>query len=76
MIPLHRLEKLPRSQRLRKVAKVFREAEQRYLIAGRLTAKEAEYFAAVAKMLASDEVFSAAARIRGCESKIYCRTSG
>ena len=70
MIPIHKLAGLPRSQRLRKAAKLFGEAEQRLVFAGQILVKspgegfppeEAEYLAQVTEMLAGDNGFSAAA---------------
>lgn len=61
MIPLHRLAQLPRSQRLRKSAKMIGETERRLIVAGKLAAGEQEYLANVMALLAGDEQFSAAA---------------
>ena len=61
MIPLHKLAKLPRSQRLRKAAKIAGEAERRLLAAGGLSSGEAEYLCALIELLAADDVFSSAA---------------
>ena len=60
MIPLHKLIKLPRSQRLRKAAKIMGEAERRFAGTGRLEPDEAEYLGSVVELLAGDEVFSPA----------------
>jgi RNA methyltransferase, TrmH family len=70
MIPLYKLEKLPRTQKLRKIAKIFTIAETRLfsLQAGSLTAgksanvfnsQEIDFFASAAKLLAEDGLFSA-----------------
>ena len=45
MIPLHKLSRLPRSQGLRKTAKIFEEAEARFLIKGRISEEELRYLA-------------------------------
>ena len=57
MIPLHKLITLPRSQRLRKAAKLLGEAERRLIVSGCLEAGEAEYLGGVAELLAKDEGF-------------------
>jgi TrmH family RNA methyltransferase len=57
MIPLHKLNELPRSQRLRKSAKLFGEAEQRLVVSGKLHAGETEYLGKLAGLLAKDESF-------------------
>ncbi|MDR0444010.1 MAG: TrmH family RNA methyltransferase [Treponema sp.] len=67
MIPLQKLEKLPRSLRLRKTAKIFAEAENRLCLTEKsssvtrinLSASELEFFANAAKSLAGDALFSA-----------------
>ncbi|MDR0877223.1 MAG: TrmH family RNA methyltransferase [Treponema sp.] len=60
MIPLHKLEKLPRSQRLRKIGKTFAEAELRLLRDGQpLSSTELIYFADTLKILLQDTAFSA-----------------
>ena len=61
MIPLHKLEKLPRSQRLRKAAQIVREAERRIAIAGLLPPGESEYLGRMAELLAEEVRFSQAA---------------
>ena len=60
MIPLHKLVKLPRSQRLRKAAKIMGEAEHRFAGTLRLERVEAEYLGSVVELLAGDEGFSSA----------------
>jgi TrmH family RNA methyltransferase len=73
MIPLYKLEKLPRTQKLRKIAKIFTMTEIRlsHLLASRLPAEksasffnsqETVFFAETSKMLAEDDLFSAAAK--------------
>ncbi|MDR1252790.1 MAG: TrmH family RNA methyltransferase [Treponema sp.] len=70
MIPLHRLEKLPRHQRLRKMNKIFTEAENRLCAASPATdaavnwsngpvfsADECMFFAGIAELLAGDPGF-------------------
>jgi TrmH family RNA methyltransferase len=61
MIPLQKLAELPRSQRLRKAAKIMAGAEQRFIISPELKASEAEYLGLLTRMLALDEGFSGAA---------------
>jgi len=60
MIPLQKLSKLPRSQRLRKAAKIVEEAERRFFESGRIPAEEAEYLGRLIEFLAGDENFSKA----------------
>ena len=68
MIPLYKLEKLPHSQKLRKIVKVFTMAENRLRPAaeekgaGIFTAAELIFFADAAKLLAADALFSPDAR--------------
>jgi TrmH family RNA methyltransferase len=61
MIPLHKLEQLPRRQRLRKIWKIFSGVEQRFCRAA-LPAAETAYLAELLEMLTRDEGFSGAAR--------------
>ena len=61
MIPLHKLFKLPRSQRLRKAANLVRNAERRFVFSGHLEAGEAEYFEKLVNLLVDDTGFSAVA---------------
>ena len=60
MFPFHKLQELPRSQKLRKAAKLFGEAEHRLVQSKNLAAGEAEYLGKVAELLSKDEVFSRA----------------
>ena len=60
MIPLHKLTRLPRSQRLRKAAKIMGEAEHKFTGTGKLEPDETEYLGSVVKLLAQDERFSQA----------------
>ena len=68
MIPLYKLEKLPHSQKLRKIAKVFLMAENRLCISnqtkgiGIFTTAELVFFTDAAKMLAADSHFLAEAQ--------------
>ena len=67
MIPLYKLEKLPRVQKLRKIAKIFSFAENRLCLAleksaGIFTGAELIFFADAAELLAGDNLFSADAR--------------
>jgi TrmH family RNA methyltransferase len=62
MIPLYKLEKLPRTQQLRKIAKVFAMAETRLCTAGEtaglFSITEMAFFTDAAKLLAQDALFS------------------
>ena len=62
MIPLYKLEKLPRTQQLRKIAKIFTMAERRLCLAksetGIFTTAEFEFFTDAAKLLTEDPSFS------------------
>ncbi|MDR0623420.1 MAG: TrmH family RNA methyltransferase [Treponema sp.] len=60
MIPLYKLEKLPRSQRLRKTSRIFAEAEQK--AAAGAGCDDPAYYAGLLKLLAGDSAFSPAAR--------------
>ena len=73
MIPLYKLEKLPRTQQLRKIAKIFSMAENRLRpviekkgneenIPVIFTAAEFVFFADAAKLLAADTLFPPDAR--------------
>ncbi len=62
MIPLHKFEKLPRHQMLRKITKVFAEAENRICHAAGISSGELMYLSDVAGLLAKDMFFSPAAR--------------
>ena len=61
MIPLSKLARLPRSQRLRKAAKIVGDAERRFVVSDRLDAGDAEYLGSLVELLAADEGFSAPA---------------
>jgi len=63
MIPLYKLEKLPRTQKLRKIAKIFIFAENRLCMANAanaqiFTSAEFVFFSDAAKMLNKDDLFS------------------
>jgi len=60
MIPLDKLAKLPRSQRLRKAAKIFGEAEQRFIQSEKLLTGEIEYLCVIMELLSKDESFAGA----------------
>jgi TrmH family RNA methyltransferase len=70
VIPLYKLEKLPRTQKLRKIAKVFIAAENRLCMAGAdkaaaagiFTPAEFVFFAEASKLLAADVLFPDNAR--------------
>ena len=59
MIPLHKLAKLPRSQRLRKAAKIVGEAERRLIASGQiLPENETEYIVSIFELLSRDDSLS------------------
>jgi TrmH family RNA methyltransferase len=63
MIPLYKLEKLCRAQKLRKIAKIFTMAETRLCMAaekriGIFSMPELIFFIDASKLLAKDEIFS------------------
>ncbi|AEF82499.1 TrmH family RNA methyltransferase [Leadbettera azotonutricia] len=60
MIPLYKLERLPRPQRLRKIAKMFAEAEQRLVLGGALPPDEMNFLADALKALSGDGGFAPA----------------
>jgi TrmH family RNA methyltransferase len=60
MIPLHKLAELPRQQMLRKAAKIFGDAERRFIVSGRLPAEEAGYLDSVMDLLSKNGGFSGA----------------
>jgi len=61
MFPLCKLATLPRSQRLRKAAKIFEGAERKLITFGQLPDDEIEYLKCLAKQLADEEGFKPAA---------------
>jgi TrmH family RNA methyltransferase len=64
MIPLYRLEKLPRTQRLRKIAKVFAMAENRLCQTEKIaifSESELAFFSDAVSFLAKDTLFSPSA---------------
>ena len=61
MIPLQKLIRLNRPLRLRKAAKLFGDAERRFVVSGHLGAGETEYLGSAAELLAGDADFSPAA---------------
>ena len=61
MIPLFKLSKLPRSQKLRKAANLVRNAERRYALTGGLDDIERDYLVRLLKLLANDGGFPAPA---------------
>ena len=86
MITLHKLEKLPRHQRLRKIAKIFTMAETRLFrlsandlltqkSASFFTYQEIDFFASATKMLAEDGLFSADAKKAIIESMEIFKTA-
>lgn len=65
MIPLYKLENLPRTQKLRKIAKIFTTAENRLVSVkeeGIPAETELLFFASAARLLAEDALFTAEAR--------------
>jgi TrmH family RNA methyltransferase len=79
MISLYKLEKLPRNQKLRKIAKIFSMAEARFYRfhtsgltaeknSGFFDSQETAFFASAAKMLTEDGLFSADAKKAFVES--------
>jgi TrmH family RNA methyltransferase len=68
MIPLYKLEKLPRTQKLRKIAKIFSMAENRLFMSGNkgieiFSASELVFFADAAKLLEKDASSADAIRV-------------
>jgi TrmH family RNA methyltransferase len=66
MIPLHKLEKLPRSQKLRKIIKIFTEAEQILIRSGseereRIFLSNYSYLTEILQSLCRDPLFRAPA---------------
>lgn len=61
MIPLHKLEKLPRHQQLRKAVKIIGMAERKIVHAEELSADEINYIAGLLQLLAHDTAFTEAA---------------
>jgi TrmH family RNA methyltransferase len=62
MIPPDKFIRLPRSQRLRKAAKLAGDAERRLCSVGTLLPEEAEYIGKIAELLSEDTGFSVAVR--------------
>jgi TrmH family RNA methyltransferase len=77
MIPLHKLEKLPRHQRLRKIGKIFAEAEKRAAGAAEpdrvFGAEDRGFFADIAYLLQKDPSFSAEAQSALGEAALVLR---
>ncbi|MDR1353755.1 MAG: TrmH family RNA methyltransferase [Treponema sp.] len=61
MIPVHKLEKLARSQRLRKIARIVTRAELRLAAGGTLAPGEIAFLESVLGLLPGDPAFSPAA---------------
>jgi len=76
MIPLYKLEKLPRTQKLRKIAKIFSMAENRLSLSEQkkglniFTDSEIIFFADAAKLLTEDALFSDDARMLFKEASV------
>jgi len=73
MIPLYKLEKLPRTQKLRKIAKILMMAEKR-LASQKMTtdifsSTEFVFFSDAAKLLAEDPFFSSEVKKKFTEAK-------
>jgi len=80
MIPLYKLEKLPRTQKLRKIAKIFTFAENQLCLAsgkneGAFSEAEFIFFAEAAKLLAGDELFAPEAQKLFREAAVIFRDS-
>jgi TrmH family RNA methyltransferase len=60
MIPLHKLGQLPRSQRLRKIGKIFAEAEYRMSLGEPPSTDGMSYLGKLVELLSQDEAFSPA----------------
>jgi len=60
MFSLQKLAELPRSQRLRKAAKIVGDAEHKYIVLGKIPAAEVEYLGSLVKLLVNNEGFSEA----------------
>ena len=85
MIPLYKLEKLPRAQKLRKITKIFTLAENRLCVTaktdtatsetGIFTAAELVFFADVSKLLAADVLFPGDAKKALEETAIVFETA-
>jgi TrmH family RNA methyltransferase len=60
MIPFYKLERLPRPQRLRKIAKMFAESEQKLVRTGDLSPAEMNFLAEVLDALSGDRGFAPA----------------
>ena len=54
MIPLRKLDELPRSQKFRKAAKLARNAELRLVASGLMSAEEAAYFVGLTELLVKE----------------------
>ena len=62
MVTIYKLEKLPRNQRLRKIASIFAAAERRVASGAEVSAPEYRYFSDIAKSLSRDTLFAGPAR--------------
>jgi len=77
MIPLYKLEKLPRTQKLRKIAKIFASAENRLCMAAEknaaiFTNAEIDFFTQAARLLAKDDLFPPeAGNLFSCAADIF-----
>ena len=58
MLPLYKLKTLPRSQRLRKIASLAKNAELKVISTGEFSRGEAEYFASLVGFLEQSENFA------------------
>ncbi|MDR1596632.1 MAG: TrmH family RNA methyltransferase [Treponema sp.] len=61
MIPLYKLKQLPRSQGLRKISRIFAEAEYQMSLGKPLSSGELSYFGELVELLRQDGFFSPAA---------------
>jgi TrmH family RNA methyltransferase len=63
LIPVHKLERLARSQRLRKIARIIARVELRLAAGGTLAPEEAAFLESVLGLLSGDPAFSPAALV-------------
>jgi TrmH family RNA methyltransferase len=77
LIPIHKLEKLPRSQRLRKIVKIVAQAELRLNAGNPLAPEYLDPLASVMNLLLADPAFSPAARaaLKTAQEQLSAHTS-
>ena len=80
MVTIYKLEKLPRNQRLRKIASIFAAAERRFgtdVADAGISAKEFCYFSDIAKSLSRDPLFvEPAQKSFANAAEVFLRTGG